>query len=159
MEKRNTKEAFCWIVGLLNKHQIPFQISGGFAARLYGSQRELADIDIGIQDGRFDDLYPDVKEYVIFGPARYLDNEWDLKLMTLKYEGQEIDIAGEDDIKIFDKENKSWISGGEDISLAQKQKIYGLSVPVIPKKALIAYKRKIMREVDRLDLIALGEQI
>lgn len=158
MKERNTEKAFRWIIGLLDKHRIPFQIAGGFAARLYGSERELADIDIGIPDNRFDELYPDVKDYIVFGPERYLDDEWDVKLMTLTCEGQEIDIAGEDDIKIFDKENKIWVSGRQDLSTGEKMEVYGLTVPVIPKDALIAYKKKIMREVDRLDLLALEKQ-
>lgn len=155
MEERNTEEAFKWIVGLLNKHSIPFQIAGGFAARLYGSERVLADIDIGISDSRFDELYPDVKEYITFGPAQYLDDEWDLKLMTLKYKGQEIDIAGEDNIKIFDKKTKNWISASRDLSISEPKEVYELTVPVIPKEALIAYKKKLMREVDQTDLKAL----
>ena len=156
MEERNTEEAFRWIVGLLNKHSIPFQISGGFAARLYGSNRELADIDIGIPDERFNELYPEVKEYITFGPAQYLDEEWDLKLMTLKYKNQEIDIAGEDDSKIFDKENHVWISVGRDLSLSNHIEVFGIIVPVIPKDDLIAYKKKLMREVDIIDLKALA---
>ena len=152
MEERNTEEAFKWIVGLLHKHSIPFQIAGGFAARLYGSERELADIDIGISDNRFDELYPDVKEYSTFGPAQYLDDEWDLQLMTLNYKGQEIDIAGEDNIKLFDKETKHWISASRDLSISENKEVYGLTVPVIPKEALISYKKKLMREVDQADL-------
>lgn len=155
MEEKNTEEAFRWIVGLLRKHNIPFQIAGGFAARLYGSQRELADIDIGIPDSEFDALYVDVKEHCIFGPARYVDDEWDLNLMTLKYKNQEIDIAGEDEIKLFDKESNAWVSASRDLSISEHKEVYGLTVPVIPKEALIAYKKKLMREVDILDLAAL----
>jgi hypothetical protein len=152
---RNTEKAFQWIVELLKKHSIPFQISGGFAARLYGSMRDLADIDIGIPDSRFDDLYPDVKEYIIYGPEHYLDDEWDLKLMTLKYENQEIDIAGRDEIKIFDKSNKVWIPAHRDLTISEDREVYGIMVPVIPKESLIAYKKKIMREVDIADIKAL----
>ena len=144
------------MVGLLNKHCIPFQISGGFAARLYGSDRELADIDIGIPDDRFVELYPEVKEYVVFGPARYVDEEWDLKLMTLQYQNQEIDIAGEDNIKIFDKENNVWVSARRDLSVSEQIEVFGLTVPVIPKADLIAYKKKLMRAVDRADIAALS---
>lgn len=155
MEKRNTEAAFKWIVGLLQKHSVPFQISGGFAARLYGSNRELADIDIGIPDDSFEEIYEDVKQYVTYGPEQYQDDEWDLKLMTLKYENQVIDIAGRDTIKIFDKENREWVSGHRDLTVSEDTEVYGLIVPVITKDRLIAYKKKINREVDRLDIKAL----
>ncbi|HLC94380.1 MAG TPA: hypothetical protein VJH96_02335 [Patescibacteria group bacterium] len=44
---RDTKKAFRWIVGILQTYKIPFQITGGFAARFYGANRPLYDIDIG----------------------------------------------------------------------------------------------------------------
>ena len=47
-KSRHTKEAFEWIISILRNHKIPFEIIGGFAARLYGSRRMLADIDIDI---------------------------------------------------------------------------------------------------------------
>lgn len=155
MEKRNTEAAFKWIVSLLQKYSIPFQISGGFAARLYGSDRELADIDIGIPDRNFDDIHQEVKPYITHGPEHYVDNEWDLKLMTLKYEGQTIDIAGRDSIKIFDKNIGEWAPAHRDLVVSEDMEVYGIIVPVIPKVTLIAYKKKIDREVDRLDVKAL----
>ncbi len=157
MEERNTEAAFRWIVGLLQKHSIPFQISGGFAARLYGSKRELADIDIGIPDDRFEELMPEVKEYITFGPAHFVDDRWDLKLMSLKYEGQKIDIAGRDAIKFFDMESNAWVPGHRDLVISEIKTVYGIAVPVIPKRSLIAYKRKLMREVDLEDLEALEQ--
>lgn len=155
MEEKNTEAAFKWIVGLLHKHAIPFRIAGGFAATIYGSSRSIADIDIGIPDDRFEDLYKDVEEYITFGPARYVDKEWDLKLMTLLYKGQEIDLAGATTSMFFDRESNTWVAGTRDLSIYEMKEVYGLSVPVIPKSDLMAYKKKLGREVDILDVKAL----
>jgi hypothetical protein len=150
--EKNTEAAFKWIVGILRKYNIPFQISGGFAVRIYGSTRELADIDIGIPDDSFKTIFLDIKDYIIYGPEHYVDDEWDLNLVTLKYENQKIDLAGRDNIKIFDKENKVWIPAHRDLTLNENKEVYGIMVPVIPKEALISYKKKIMREVDIEDV-------
>lgn len=51
---RDTKAALAWITGILKSSQVPFQISGGLAANVYGATRELADIDIDLPDEKFD---------------------------------------------------------------------------------------------------------
>jgi len=73
--KNKSKKAFKWIITVLRKNKIPFRITGGFAAKIYGSQRELADIDIEIPDSYFDKILPEVKKYIIFGPAKYKDRQ------------------------------------------------------------------------------------
>jgi hypothetical protein len=153
--ERDTEKAFRWIVGLLKKYNIPFQISGGFAARVYGVDRELNDIDIGIPDDRFGELYFDVKDYLRYGPAHYVDEQWDLKLMSLNYFGQKIDIAGRTEIKFFDKESQSWVFGHRDLIKSEMKEVYGMMVPIIPQDALIGYKKKLLREVDIADIKAL----
>lgn len=150
--RRDTKEAFRWIVKILRKHKIPFQVSGGFAAIIYGSCRLLADIDIEIPDRKFKALLPDVKKYIIYGPKRYTDKNFDLTLVTLKYKGQKIDISGCEKDKIFDRKNKKWVASKTYLSKVERKKIFGLIVPVIYKKDLINYKTKIARRVDLRDV-------
>ncbi len=39
------KKTLKWIIGIFTKHKIPFVVSGGLAARAYGSVRKLRDFD------------------------------------------------------------------------------------------------------------------
>lgn len=149
---KNTEAAFHWIIGLLRKHAIPFQITGGFAARLYGAKRELQDIDIDIPEDRFSDILPAVKEYAIWGPAQYKNEKWDLLLMTLLYEGQEIDLGGAYEEKMFDRRTNNWVDLKCDFSTALVMDVYGLKVPVVNKEELIAYKRLVARDTDLIDV-------
>ncbi len=158
MKTKKTEVAFHWIVDILQKHQIPFQIEGGLAVRAYGSERELADIDIVFPDERFEELLPELKEYITFGPTHHDDGSWSYALMTLLYEGQEIDIVGSSGQKYFDKDEKIWIAHPSDFSDCQYLDIYGLKVPVISKKKLIAYKKKLGRDVDLEDIKFLTEK-
>jgi hypothetical protein len=151
MEK-NTGKAFKWIVSFLKKNNIPFQISGGFAARLYGSTRPLFDIDIDIPDNCFDKLIPFVKDYIVYGPKRFCDKSWDLLLMTLEYDNQKIDISGCNTIKLFNPETKQWEPCGEDINDTVEKEVYEVKVPVIKKQNLIAYKNIIRRPTDLEDI-------
>ncbi|HEY5589084.1 MAG TPA: hypothetical protein VIK86_09030 [Candidatus Paceibacterota bacterium] len=149
---KDTENAFKWIVNILQKHEIPFQIEGGFASRLYGSNRELADIDISIPENRFDELVPALKDFIIYGPNQYIDKEWDLKLITLTYKGQDIDIAGAYEKKNFDKGNQKWVKIPSNFSKSVYMDVYNLKVPVISKEELIAYKKIIARDVDIVDV-------
>jgi hypothetical protein len=127
-------------------------ISGGFAARIYGSVRELADIDIVIPEINFDEILSEVKECVTFGPAQYKDENWDLWLMTLCYKEQEIDICGAHEAQIYDKKCEEWVWLETNFSISDTKEIFGIEVPVVPKDELITNKSKLRREVDLLDI-------
>ncbi len=139
-KERDTKRALEWIVGILKNHQVPFQISGGCAAKIYGSPRKLNDVDIDIPENSFEKILADVKPYIVFGPSQYKDKKWDLYLMTINYLGQEIDIGGQN-AKISTKDQGRWIDFHADFSKAVKKEFLGLEIPVIPKDDLIAYKQ------------------
>lgn len=149
---RNTEEALKWIVNILDKHKIPFQIAGGFASRLYGSKRELADIDINIPENRIQEIIGDVKDYITFGPEMSKDENWDLFMMTLKYQEQEIDICVAESIKILNQNTKQFEKLVTDFSGSILKEIYGIKVPIIPIEELIIYKNKLSREVDLSDV-------
>ncbi len=149
---KDTESALKWIVGIFHKYNIPFRIGGGFAARLYGATRELADIDLGIPEARLYDIIPDVKEYIIYGPKKYLDENWDLLMMTLNYKGQEIDVCACDTEKVFNQNTKEWENLSSSLSDVVEKEIYGIKVPVMPIKDLIDYKSKLQREVDLIDV-------
>ena len=149
---RRTREAFIWTVGILRKRGIPFQIQGGFAARIYGSRRPLADIDIGIPDSRLSEILPDVRSHIIYGPKRYVDGSFDLLLMTLKYKGQEIDVFGATNGKLFELKSGKWVNVKFKLEDSTMKSVYGLKVPVIGKKGLIQYKKKLQRDVDVEDV-------
>jgi len=149
---KKTKSAFLWIIDILRKNKISFLISGGLASKIYGSERPLADIDIEVKEEDILFLKEKVKKFIIYGPKRYKDSEFDLLLMTLKYKGQEIDICGADSLKLYNKEKKVWQKEKRNLKNFKIKKIYGKSVPVIPVKTLISYKRKIKRDVDIRDV-------
>lgn len=148
---RETEKAFLWITDILERKAVTYRVSGGFAARIYGVNRELADIDIVIADNDIAIIAKEVKPYIIFGPARYLDENWDLNLMTLQYGGQEIDIASAG-AKIFNQKTKLWESWVTALDDSEMKEVYGKKVPIEPIGSLIAYKTKLAREVDLEDV-------
>ena len=149
---KNTEKALKWITNILQKHNIPFRISGGFAARIYGSKRELADIDIGMDKNYFPEILPEIKKYIISGPEIYKDDEWDLFVATLNYKGQDIDLYPIDVLKFFNKKQQKWEDLKHTFSDITFKEIYGIKIPIISRKNLIEYKSKLEREVDLIDV-------
>ena len=93
MQVEDLKIALVWITQILKSRQIPYQITGGLAARAYGAERPINDIDIEIPDNRIDDILPEIRQYIIEGPLHFNDGVWELNLITLRYKGQFIDLS------------------------------------------------------------------
>ncbi|MFQ5568857.1 MAG: hypothetical protein ACE5G0_04230 [Rhodothermales bacterium] len=149
---KTPEAAFRWIVDILTRKRVPFQIVGGLAARAYGSTRDLADLDFYIPGARFPDLIPDVSPFVTFGPAPFADEHWDLVFMALEYDGWTIELGDGDSTRIFDRHTQQWVHESIDFERFERKMLFGLPVPVMPRDRLIAYKRRLDRAVDREDL-------
>lgn len=149
---KNTKKAFLWIVNILQENNIPFQITGWLAAKIYGSNRELYDIDIEIPDEYFPILTPFIKMHLTYGPTRYIDKSFDLLLMSLNFLSQDIDISWTSSDKYFNNITQDWEFSNTNFKDSQLLECYWIVVPVIKLQDLIDYKSKIWRTTDLEDI-------
>jgi len=134
------------MVSILKKHNIPYVVSGGFAAHIYGSKRFINDIDFDIPEYSMELLIPDIKEFVVFWPAQYKNKAWNLKLITLNYKGQEIDIGGAYETKVFDNQYEVWRNFPVKFDNANIQNVHVLRVSVINPIELIRYKNFLIED-------------
>ncbi len=144
--------ALMWIVDILDKHGIPYQVEGGLAANCYGSTRELVDIDVFIPSFGFDRISKDVNGYVDVGPVFHTGTHWRLVYQILNYRGQQIEICDAGKAKYLDTPNNTWIERDIDFTKAETIEIFGISTKVIPKDDLLEYKSRLNREVDIIDI-------
>jgi hypothetical protein len=148
----NISNALTWITEILNKEGVSHQMVGGLAARAYGATRSVLDIDLYIPKSGLSKILPHVSAYTLQGPERFTSDLWDVDLLTLEFEGQEIGINVAEDAKIFDSISGSWISAEIDFSDFCLLEVEGVDVPVMPVERLIKYKTVLARDVDLQDI-------
>ncbi len=149
---RRTKEAFLWITKILGQHNVSYQVSGGMAARIYGSRRKLADIDIDMNQAQYKKIMREIRPYIVFGPKIYKDKNWRLELITLRYKNQFIDLGGIQHAKIFNSQKKKWLALPSHLARTHLKKVYGIEIPVEDKKELLSEKKELGRKVDKMDV-------
>lgn len=103
-------------------------------------------------------IIPDIKNFIVFGPGRFVDEGFDVWLTRLDYHGQQIDIGCEN-YKIFNKAENKWEEDETDFSRFEMQNVFGKKIPVIRPKDLISYKRKLLRKEDLTDIIAVKKYL
>jgi hypothetical protein len=145
------EKAFHYIIDLIEGQGINYQISGGLAARVHGSERLLADIDIDVEPSALPRLAELTKEYVVRPLGRYQDAHWDLLLLTINVAGQEIDLCSPQAL-IFNHVAQAWKSYDSDLSQYEIKEVFGRKVRVETRDALLTYKRILGREVDIEDV-------
>lgn len=147
-----TKEVLAWITATLQGLEIPFQATGGLAARCYGARRPLHDLDFYVPGRTLPILKDAWNDHITFGPSHFKDDHWDLVFMKLDYLGYQIEFGDADQTKYYDSQSGSWFK--VDINFAASNRIIyeGVELPVMPKKQLLEYKVRLDREVDRIDI-------
>ncbi len=160
MPENTPAKALKWIIPILQKHSIQYEISGGFSAHIYGANRPINDIDIDISEEKFTAILPDIQNYIIYGPAPYKDEKWDLDLkILLNYEGQLIDIAGASNVKIYDEKEQNWRNFSSKFNTSQTKTIFEIEVQVIDPKDLIEYKKLLNGEHQKVDIKAVEKYL
>lgn len=148
-------EALGWIVSLLNRYEIPYQIVGGLAAKAYGAERPLVDIDIYIpfdHDGAQAALN-EVKPYIVREPLPHHSAAWDLVYLALVYHDVYIEIGdSSSDPRFYNLRDGRWEQQIIDYNASNMMNLYGVEAIVMPKDELLRYKAMLDREVDHLDI-------
>lgn len=148
----SAQKAFLWITDHLEKSGVKYQVVGGLAARAYGATRPLADIDIDLPFHGAEDFFCSLRPPLPEKPEHIVTDEWDLIYYTFSYENQTIDLSDANHIFMRDKKNKKWHRHEADFLASVPMEIFGKTVPVIRKEALIAYKEILGRAVDLADI-------
>lgn len=148
--------ALAWVVDLLQRRRIPFQAVGGLAARAYGATRPLVDLDFYIPMERFHELLPEINPHRVWGPEHYRDASWDIIFVKLSYAGQPVEFGDSTRAYFFDRVAGAWMRQEIGFDRSVWCEVLGVRVPVMPRSELIAYKRHLDRDVDRLDLNEIG---
>jgi len=159
MNANRPQKTLKWIVSILRKNKIPFQITGGLAAKAHGAKRKLFDIDIYVPDKYMDKVVKKTRKYIVLGPKHSRTRNWDLEYIKIMYVGQRIEIGSPEKTKFFDKEKRKWTKDSISFSKPEIKEVFGLKIPVIPKRQLISRKLKLGRRVDKIDLKQMGYSI
>jgi hypothetical protein len=142
-------------VSLLRDRNIPFLICGGLAARGYGSQRDLHDIDLFVPGEHFSSVVRAGQQFISKAAAHRQEEGWDLTYVQFKYEGVKVEVGNADGAQIFDVQNRTWVALNIDFSRYETVHLFGLELPLMLKEDLVWYKALLSRPVDIEDVLAI----
>lgn len=149
---KKVKVALNWLKDLLESENIEYQIVGGLAATTHGGNREIADIDLYIENSDAYKILALVSQYVSKPLTHYSEYGWDLEYFQLIYGDQKIEIGLAQHTKIQSSVDGSWHQLEIDLSKSVTKTYQGIELQVIPVHMLVEYKRILGREVDLIDV-------
>lgn len=146
-----------WIVRLLGDRDIPFLICGGLAAKGYGSERDLNDIDLFVPGEHFSSVVQAGQKFVSKEAGHRQEEGWDLTYVQFKYEGIKVEVGNADGPRVFDASNRTWIPLNIDFSRYKTVQLLSMELPLMLKEDLVSYKLALSRPVDIEDIRAIRE--
>lgn len=153
-------EALAWITAILDRLDVPYKIGGGFAAKVYGSPREVNDIDISLPGSFFDVIVAEVAEYITAGPKQYRNEKWDCRTLSVNYKGQDIDMTDVDTLKMSNLDQSEWFKAKERrLYEAVPFVVNGVPVSLMDPRDLLAYKKELGGEHQAIDIAAVERYI
>lgn len=159
--QQKTLRALRWIVEILDRHQVPYRIGGGFAAHMYGAIRPVNDIDITFSGKYFPTIISEISDYITYDFGHSQDEKWDCDGLTLEYEGQEIDMADIDTLKMSTKDGNEWLQTKDSFRKYPNtvMDVEGTRVSLIDPRDLVAYKKHLNGDHQLIDIDAVEKYI
>lgn len=134
---------------------VEYQLSGGAAARFYGSPRPVNDLDFELEDKdlrRATDLLVAKGARLVQEVGPYEDSSWQVNLSILEWDGQTIELVGCKEARIWDQAGSEWRNFANNPRKAQWRRFGGSLIRIISLHDLISYKSILRRPVDLEDL-------
>jgi len=144
-------EALAWITDLLRRAGVRFQLVGGGAARAWGATRALVDLDFYV-DADLRELAAELDPWLVRRPGRHVDEHWDLTYLQLYYRAQPIELAEAAGATYREPATDRWHDQVVDFGASVEREVLGVTVPVMPRRQLLEYKRRLGRPVDEQDV-------
>lgn len=149
--------ALKWLITLLDRHHVPYQVVGGLAAQAYGATRPLVDIDLYVPLEQAKLALEEMRPYLQREPLPHRSDSWDLIYLALQFEEVWIEIGDSSSNPcFFNRVDQRWEPQVIDYTRSEHVKLYGVEVNVMPKDDLVRYKAMLDREVDHLDILEMG---
>lgn len=136
---------------------IPFLICGGIAAKGYGSERELNDIDLFVPGKYFSSAVQAGQGFVSKAAAHRQEEGWGLSYVQFKYADIKVEGGSSDGPRIFDANNQAWVPLHIDFSRYATVYLLGLELSLMLKDDLVEYESALLRPVDIEDVRAIRE--
>jgi hypothetical protein len=147
------KEVLKFLVQTLNGEDIIFQVSGGLAAIAHGATRPLYDIDLEIHKEDVEKVRRLFKDYITEDWNNELDGEddqFDIWMMKLDIRGVPIDINQVEEVYLISKTGERTLQ--PSAMDTEPKVVEGITLPVLRKEPLIAYKKILGRDTDLIDI-------
>jgi hypothetical protein len=132
------------VLDVLERHTIPHQITGGWAAKFYGCEAPLEDLDFDISEAFLPLLTTHFQPHIVFHGPRYVDERWDLSLLTINLNGQEVDFCGVETARLYNQTKQQWLPYQTDFQNFEVFDFASRKVCVRPPSALLDYKQNLL---------------
>lgn len=160
-EQKKAYEALSFIIPLLQKHNLQWVITGGFACYVYGVPRQLTDIDIDVNASKdtpaFKQFYEELKQYLTQPLKHFVDQNYDNYNFEVTIQGQVVDICPMAEMKVINKQSGQYENFYEGFPQVEFKNFNGLELPLLAKDLIIKNKEMLVfqRESDRADVAGL----
>lgn len=145
--------ALYWVVNLLERFSISYQVVGGLAAQAYGATRPLVDIDLYIPMDTAKAAMEMMKPFLVREALPHHSASWDLIYLALVYDGITIEIGDTcSSPRFFNRVDQRWEPQVIDYAASQRAILYSVEVSVMPRDELVRYKAMLNRDVDVIDI-------
>ncbi|MGE5140048.1 MAG: hypothetical protein ACM3JD_11340 [Rudaea sp.] len=149
--------ALSWLVSLLSRHNVPYQVVGGLAAQAYGATRPLVDIDLYVPLDLAQAAVQEMRPFIVREALPHRSDSWDLVYLALDFHGVYIEIGDSStNPRFYDRLDQRWEPQVIDYVASTIVSLYGIDVAVMPREELLRYKAMLDREVDHWDIQAIA---